>query len=162
MKKGLFIFLVLHCLTTYAQNLNFSDLLYLKNNSLNKVEEYLIKRNWKFDSFTPVDGADFSQASFVYYDAKGLGNLAYLTYVFSQTDTEVQLTFFKKEKYFEYLNEVKALKSELISTRTTKESGLQKVYQSGKNIYIFQVNKVDYEDISLPSWNLILTYLLDE
>ena len=162
MKKGFFIFLVLHCLTTYAQNLTFRDLLYLKNNSFEKVEEFLIKRDWKFMNGTPVTGADFSQASFQYYDARDGGDYAHLTYVFNETDKEIHLKLFKKEKYFEYLNEVKALKSELISTSSTKESGLEKIYKSGKNIYIFQVNKVDYEDISLPSWNLIITYMLDQ
>lgn len=162
MKKTFFILSLFLCTSANAQNLSLNNLLSLQKSSLEIVEEFLISNNWKFIKARTLEEEKFNTASFQFYDPKGKGQYAHLTYIFNENWIEIQLLFFQKAKYFEYLNAVKALNTKLVYTSATEDSGIVKIYEGKSKAFIFETNKMNYEDSSLPQWKLIIQDKLEK
>lgn len=128
-----------------AQNLGTVDLIEICDNSLGEVEEFLGERNWYFIAAEDEDEGVFANARFVFDrpDFKPTTSASYfMTYYHSELNKAqaVQIAFKVSETYENFMNQLKALKFKLVSSKPL-DGNIRKVYKKGWQ----------YVEVNIPS-----------
>lgn len=132
MKKLLFLLMILLSILGYGQNLSLSELISIRKMSIHDSELFLKKKGWEFISNAPPVGDSLGIVLYV-YKLTGHKNPSaestMMIFYAPHRPKRLSMQVTKKEKYLEYINEVKKLVPEPISK---KEGGMLKLRCIGK------------------------------
>ncbi|HQW11554.1 MAG TPA: hypothetical protein PK076_00970 [Saprospiraceae bacterium] len=137
MNKILFVLLIIPFFS-FSQNLKMSEILEIRGKDIGQIEEYLTAKKWNFIG-SEKNNINFSYNQEIY----GSKAESFLKVYFISDNSSLNwlsIQIHKKEKYIEYLNDIKSFGCKLIKSEI-KEGNLVKTYK-GKTL-IFEITVSD-------------------
>jgi len=141
-----------------SQNLLFKELLEVKNSNLAYVEEFLTQKNWSLIESTAPTYEKMGILTFS-YEASSINKAeSFIYYMFSNNEKDsnrLSIGISNKQKYLEYLKEIKTNKGKLTSSYVENEE-LVKVYTN--SIYRFTITTYSEftKNISETYWQIVI------
>jgi len=132
-----------------AQNISLDELLNLRTRNVASVEEYLTAKGWDLLSTKKEEETSFGLMIFAYkksnYSDKAESFIKYL-YSESANRKRISMQIVKKEKYTNFLNQIKAKGASLVSSKI-EDDYIRKVYKN-KSLSFIVTTSTQAEDFS--------------
>lgn len=158
MKKIIYLILII-CSTSnlYCQNLTLDELISLRKKDLAEIEEFVTNKNWTFLSSNEMTDDKMGKAIFTFnknnYDDSAE---CFLTYLYSDIRTRLDLQFTNKDQYNRYINRLKILGSKLILSKV-KDNAIIKTYQISKTTIQITISSKNDNNLSKTKYNIFIT-----
>ncbi|HFG0566808.1 hypothetical protein LIT56_11205 [Flavobacterium psychrophilum] len=138
MKKIIFLFIFLLSNLTFSQNVTLDELINLRSQNLNEIEEKLALKGWSYENGQEPEGTKAGKVNFAYkksqYDGTAVSFIKYY-YSNSSNTRRIDIQISSIDKYNQFLSRVKSLGCKLIDSKITNND-LKKVYQNTKLTFI--------------------------
>lgn len=157
MKKIFFLICVFYSISNlYSQNITLDELISLRKKDLAEIEEFVSNKNWAFLSANEITDDKMGKAIFTFN--KSIYNDSaecFLTYLYSDTRTRLNLQFINKDQYNRYISRLKTLGSQLILSKV-KANRIIKTYQIAKTIIQVTISSKNENNISEISYAIFI------
>lgn len=135
----IFIFLSIYSSNLYSQNLSLSDIVTFMNYDLEKFENTIRAKGWRFQSANKPSNSQLGKVTFDYmrgdYNNKARGFITYYYSAFSNT-RRISYQIHEESVYNNCISQLKSWGTKLLNT-VVEEGNLVKIYR-GKS-YTFKV-----------------------
>jgi hypothetical protein len=150
--RKLFTFLTLFICAFHvqSQNITIDELVSLRKQSFGNVEEVLSKKNWTFLNGSEPNLEKMGSATFAFNKREFNDNAdSFFEFLYDNTENEelcnhkINIQFFDKNKYSNYINRFKSLGCKLIKSKI-ENGNIVKIYQGSTTT--FQISIIAEKD----------------